>query len=158
MKQTAKQYLGKAARHFLKLAILIGLLFAAMYFTGTLAITPADLVGWRGGVLLVALVGISVLWPFYGFMERRISGSLKSDRNIIVEAMARGGYVLQSEGPEELLFRAEAPLKRLTAMGDDGVWVRNIEGSVESFEIGGLRKAVADAEFRIAALRRAQSE
>ena len=106
MKQTAKQYLGKAVRHFLKLAILIGLLFEAMYFTGTLAITPADLVGWRGGVLLVALVGISALWPFYGFMERRISGSLKNDRNIIVEAMARGGYVLQSEGPEELLFRA----------------------------------------------------
>ncbi len=139
--------MGRAVRHFVRLTVLVGLIFGVMYATKTLAIEPADLVGTRGVVLLVALVLISAAYPLYGFSTASVRASLTEDREQIVEALFRGGYTLAAEREGEMIFRASSGLKRLVQLGDDAVVVSQQERG--NISISGMRKEVENARFRI---------
>lgn len=145
-----KLFVGRAARHFVRMTLLVALLFAVMYYTDTLGVEPSELLGTRGIILAVALVAISAYYPVYGFDTVVVVGDIVRDRSTIVEALARGGYTLTSAKDGELCFRGST-LKRLRyAGGDDKVWIRRCgEGQIE---ISGIRREVEQARFRIVGL------
>lgn len=147
MKQTFNQYMGRAVRHLVRLTVLVGLIFGVMYATNTLAIEPADLLGTRGIILLVAIVLISAAYPLYGFSTASVRASMTEDREQIVEALLRGGYTLSFEREGEMLFRASSGLKRLVQLGDDAVVVRQTDD--HNLTVSGQRKEVENARFRI---------
>lgn len=145
------KYFGKAARHFLRLAILIGLLFAVMYLTNTLAISPAELVGSRGLILLVAMVAISAAWPSYGFASYEIYGSLVEHRAVIDSALAAGGYAPESSNEREVVYRATSAAKRLRYFGGDDRIVVSAGGQ-STIVVSGVRREAEQARFRISGL------
>lgn len=142
-----EKYIGRAVRHLVRLTVLVGLIFGVMYATNTLAIAPADLLGTRGIILLVALVVISAAYPLYGFSTASVRASMAEDREQIVEALLRGGYSLSFECEGEMVFRAASGLKRLVQLGDDTIVVKQTDSY--NLTISGLRKEVENARFRI---------
>lgn len=143
-------YALRAVKHFVRMTVLIGALFGIMYATGTLGISPEEIVGTRGLILLVALVGISVVYPFYGFMTASARSQIVENRAQIVEALQRGGYTLVAERESEMHFRATSGLKRLIQLGDDEIVVK--QGEWNNVTICGMRKEVENARFRIEGL------
>lgn len=140
-------YWGRAARHFLKLTLLMALIFGAMVATDTLAVGPRQLLGYKGIVLLVAMVGISLAYPNYGFMTVGLQGSLTGNREQIIAAMSRNGYSLHSENAQEMIFRSSGVWKRLVNVGDEALSLRQIDAT--TLELSGVRKEVENARFRI---------
>lgn len=147
MKNNFRLFLSRALKHFLKLTLLMALLFGVMVATDTLAIGPRQLLGYRGVILLVAMVAISLAYPSYGYSTVRLQASVATHREQIIAAMARNGYALQSEEQGVLTFRATGWWKRLTNMGDDALVVKQVEG--DAVELSGVRKEVENARFRI---------
>lgn len=145
------KYFGKAVRHFLKLTILIGLLFAVMYLTNTLAISPSELLGSRGLILLVAMVAISAAWPSYGFASYEIYGSLTEHRAVIDSALAAGGYAPESSNSSEVVYRATGVGKRLRYFGGDDRIVVSARGE-KTIVVSGVRRETEQARFRISGL------
>ena len=141
------RYFLRALKHFVKMALLVALIYLAMNATDTLGINQQELLGTKGAILLVALVALSAAYPSYGFVERTVEASLEQHRDILVESMLRGGYSLQKEDGGELRFRASGPIRRLLAMGDDAVTIKAL--TPNTVAIGGVRKGVVEAEFRI---------
>lgn len=127
--------------------MLVGAIFGVMYATNTLAIAPADLLGTRGIILLVALVAISAAYPLYGFSTASVRASMAEDREQIVEALLRGGYTLSYECEGEMVFRAASGLKRIVQLGDDVITIKQTDS--HNITISGLRKEVENARFRI---------
>lgn len=141
-------YIGKVLRHFVKLVLIVGVLFVAMHLTGTLAIAPADLIGGRGFVLLVAVVAISATYPAYGFTSYTIEGDYESSLPDIHRAMLRCGYKAEGRSAERVVFRATSPLKRLRYLGgDDKVVVEKAGANL--IAISGVRREAEQARFRI---------
>ena len=150
MKNNAtKRYFDRAARHFLKLAVLMALLFGAMVATGTLAVMPQQLLGYRGVILLVAMVALSAAYPSYGYSAIRLQVSLTHDRELIEEAMRRSDYQLHHQEGDTLVFRSTSAWKRLVNVGNETITVRT-EGS--GIEICGVRKEVENVRFRLVGL------
>lgn len=141
------RYFARALKHFVKMALLVALIYLAMNATDTLGINQQELLGTKGLILLVALVALSAAYPSYGFVERTLEGSIQKDREILVESMIRGGYSLQREEDGQMHFRASSPIRRLLAMGDDKVTIGQL--SPNTLSISGQRKGVVEAEFRI---------
>lgn len=141
------RYFLRALKHFVKMALLVALIYLAMNATDTLGINQQELLGTKGLILLVALVALSAAYPSYGFVERTMEGSIQKDREILVESMIRGGYSLQREEDGQMHFRASSPIRRLLAMGDDKVTIG--QPTANTLSISGQRKGVVEAEFRI---------
>lgn len=141
------RYFARALKHFVKMALLVALIYLAMNATDTLGINQQELLGTKGLILLVALVALSAAYPSYGFVERTMEGSIQKDREILVESMIRGGYSLQREEDRQMHFRASSPIRRLLAMGDDKVTIG--QPTPNTLSISGQRKGVVEAEFRI---------
>lgn len=141
------RYFLRALKHFVKMALLVALIYLAMNATDTLGINQQELLGTKGLILLVALVALSAAYPSYGFVERTMEGSIQKDRELLVESMIRGGYSLQREEDGQMHFRASSPIRRLLAMGDDKVTIGQL--SHNTLSISGQRKGVVEAEFRI---------
>ncbi len=150
------RYFLRALKHFVKMALLVALIYLAMNATDTLAVNQQELLGTKGIILLVALVALSAAYPSYGFVERTIEGSIAEDRDIILETMARGGYSLSKESDQMISFRASAPLQRLIAMGDDEVCIRQI--APNQLLLSGLRKSTVESEFRLSGRMRIKRE
>lgn len=160
-RMSAGAYIFRAIKHLVKMAVLVAIIYFLMDATDTLAINQNELLGTRGIVLMVALVLLSAAYPAYGFVERITIGSLQSDRDLIVESMLKGGYSLQRESNHELVFRATSPFRRLIAMGDDAICIRDLGVGAQGEEfisISGLRKGAVEAEFRISGRLRIKRE
>lgn len=147
----SRKYVSRALRHLLKLTVWMVILFALMYVTDTLAITPKAFLGYRGIVLLVAMVAISLAYPTYGFSNVVVHASAKRDRALIQQAMEMSDYRqvgVTEEGAE--IYRTKSPIKRLISAGDDAITVTPV--GEDSIEIAGLRKEVEGVRFRIVGL------
>lgn len=151
MNKNISRYVGRALRHLLKLTVWMVLLFALMYATNTLAITPKAFLGYRGIVLLVAMVAISLAFPAYGFSNVLVYASAKRDRALIQQAMEMSGYRqvgVTEEGAD--IYRTKSLLKRLICAGDDAITISPV--GEDNIEIAGLRKEVEGVRFRIVGL------
>ena len=145
------RYIGRAVRHLVKLVVIIAVIFAVMYFTDTLAISLAELAGWRGAVLLVALVGISAAYPLYGFGTYTVQGSLAADRKAIEQALAACQYATTEEKDGVLVCRATTLWRRLRSAGDDAIELREV--GENRIEISGQRREAEQLRFTIGGYR-----
>lgn len=141
------RYIGRALRHLLKLAVTIAALFAIMYFTDTLAISLGELVGWRGAILLFALVVISATYPLYGFGTYIVEGSLNADREAINRALTACQYAPTEERGGVVVCRATTLWRRVRTAGDDAIELRQV--GENSIEIKGLRREAEQLRFSI---------
>ena len=141
------RYIGRAIRHLVKLVVIIAALFAIMHFTDTLAISLGELVGWRGAVLLIALVVISATYPLYGFGTYIVEGSLSADREAINRALTACQYTPTEERAGVVVCRATTLWRRLRTAGDDAIELRQV--GENSIEIKGLRREVEQLRFSI---------
>lgn len=151
MKQTFNQYIGRAARHLVKLVVIIAVIFAVMYFTDTLAISLSELVSWRGAVLLIALVGISAAYPLYGFGSYIVQGSLTADRGAIEQALSACQYAPTEEREGVIVCRATTLWRRVRNVGDDAIVLRQV--GANSIEISGQRREAEQLRFTIGGYR-----
>lgn len=143
-------YAIRALKHLFKLLLLMVVIYLALLATGTLGITTDELFGYKGAILLTALVAISLLYPKHSFVSNSAKASLSRDRETILKACRMSGLELDYENEKEMFFRASKPLKRLINLGDDAI--RIYASSSESVTIEGLRKEVMGVEFRLSNL------
>jgi hypothetical protein len=148
MKQTVVQYLLRAVKHLVRMALLIVAIYFVMDATDTLGIQQNELLGTRGIILAVALVAISAAYPSYGFVCRTANASFRGDRSAIIRAFGHIGYGLHSESDGQMVFRASSPLKRLWQLGDDKVVVTPLDSN--TVEVCGVRKEVVEVIYHIA--------
>ena len=141
------RYIGRALRHLVKLVVIIAVIFAVMYFTDTLAISLGELVGWRGAVLLFALVVISATYPLYGFGTYIVEGSLDADREAINRALTACQYAPTEERGGVVVCRATTLWRRVRTAGDDAIELRQV--GENSIEIKGLRREAEQLRFSI---------
>lgn len=147
----SRKIVGRALRHLLKLVVMMGALIGVMYATKTLAVSPAEILGAKGGILIVAMVAISVAFPFYGFSSARVYASMKEHRAEIFQAMEMSGYQQVGETEEGAqIYRAKSLWKRLVNVGDDVLTLTPV--GADAVEISGLRKEVEAVRFRITGL------
>ena len=142
-----KNYVLSSLKYLLRMTLLMVAIYGAMYITGTLGITTEELLGTKGIILAVALIGLSAAYPSYGFVHRTVKASIVANREEILEAFHQNGYSLCKESEDEMVFHASAPLKRVWHLGDDRVVVRAIDGF--NIDLYGIRKEVVQTEFRI---------
>ena len=103
----------------------------------------------RGIMLVVALVVLSLFYPRFGFMTRKVEGVvMERDRVRIDNAMRAYGFVFVAMEGENPVYRANGALKRLSFMYEDRIEVREVDGGVE---IQGIRRAVARIAYQLGA-------
>lgn len=143
----------RAAGYFIKLLVLVGLLYLLMFLTGTARVSAGvffrELVSTpRGALLLAALAALSAFYPKFGFVSRRVDADMGVDRDAIVRAFQQDGYVLEKETPHAAMtFRAGSLLRRIWMTFDDRVTVTSVEGG--AIVIEGIRKEAVHAQFRL---------
>ena len=149
---SAGQYIRRAAGYFIKLVVLVGLLYLLMFVTGTARVsaefffrelftTP------RGILLMAALAVLSAFYPKFGYVSREAEADIVADRDAIINAFHAAGYVMAGEVPgESMTFRAGSFLRRLWLTFDDRVTVWTFGGGIV---IEGIRKEAVHAQFRI---------
>lgn len=148
MKQTPIQYLLRAVLYLLRMTVLIVAIYLVMDATDTLAVHYNELLGTRGLILAVALLGISIAYPSYGYVSRTARASFGADRAAIIRAFGHIGYALHSEESDRMTFRASGIFKRVWNLGDDKIVVRPIDE--QTIEVSGLRKEVVQVIYHIA--------
>lgn len=149
---TTGQYIRRAAGYFIKLLVLVVLLYLLMFVTGTarvsagffiteLFVTP------RGIALVAALAVLSAFYPKFGYVSRTVDADIEADHEAVVNAFRAAGYTLVKEVPGEwMAFRAISVFRRLWLTFDDKVTVK---ASGEGVVIEGNRREAVHAQFRI---------
>ena len=126
---SAGQYIRRAAGYFIKLVVLVGLLYLLMFVTGTARVSAEfffrELFTTPRGILLVAALAVlSAFYPKFGYVSREAEADIVADRDAIINAFHAAGYV----------------------MVDDRVTMRTFGGGIV---IEGIRKEAVHAQFRI---------
>lgn len=147
-----KQYIRRSVGYFIKLAVLLALLYLLMCFTGTARVSGQafvdELFGTPRGVMLIAaLVVLAVFYPRFGYVSRRVEGmDIEADRDAVIAAMHSANYILTVEKEKSMSFRAGSGLRRLWLVFDDKVVIR---ASGSGVTVEGPRKEVVHAQFRM---------
>lgn len=149
-------YIFRSVKYLVKLLLLLAAIFFLMRWSGTSTLAAESpeaflasyFATWRGWLFTAAVVVWCGLYPRIEFVRRGIGGDLGGNKLAIIKALGAGGMTLVRETENELLFRAESPLRRLWWMGDDGVTVSR---SATGLEIEGPRRFAMEAQHRIPA-------
>ena len=88
------KYLIRSVKYFIALCVLYLIIMALMLLTNTSVLTPSETFSalvrsTRGQVLIVAVVLLSALYPKFGFIRRQEIGSLRKNREQILNASFR---------------------------------------------------------------------
>lgn len=149
---TTGQYIRRAAGYFIKLILLVTLLYLLLFLTGTAKVS-AELFfremfsTVRGWMLFAALAVLAAFYPKFGYITRRADAEITADRESIIKAFHEDNYIMVSEEPGvSMTFRVGSVWRRFWMTFDDAVRVTAEEGSVV---IEGVRKEVVRAQFRI---------
>lgn len=146
------RYIRRAAGYFIKLLVLVGVLYLLMFVTGTARVSAEfffrEMVATpRGVLLLAALALLAAFYPKFGYVRRRAEADIVADREQVIRAFHAAGYVVTEEEPGvSMTFRAGSFFRRLWLTFDDRVTVTAAEGGII---IEGLRKEAVHAQFRI---------
>lgn len=149
---SAKLYVSRALKYFLKLLLLVAVMYLLLFATGSARVSAVTALqelfsSWKGYTMIGLLLVIAATYPMYGFVTRRVEGSIADYRETILDVFYRGGYSLKQETEgKEMLFKAFSAAKQIWLMGDDKIVVRQ-DG--DGFTISGVRKDVVAAEFRM---------
>ena len=110
---SAGQYIRRAAGYFIKLVVLVGLLYLLMFVTGTARVSAEfffrELFTTPRGILLVAALAVlSAFYPKFGYVSREAEADIVADR--------------EANGP----FRIVEELTRVSGIGEG-----TLEGLIE---------------------------
>ncbi len=100
----------------------------------------------RGLLLPVAIVVISAFYPRFGFARRRVEGDIEADRQQVMTAFDVAGFSLCREEGEELVFRADSPLRRAMMLWEDEVRVSQYG---QWIYLDGNRRALARVLYQL---------
>lgn len=144
-----KTYIIRAVKYFLTLIILMFVLFAFMYLTGTSASNDylGTLSSQRGIFMFISLMALAAVYPYFGYGKRVLNINYESNKDQIINVMSMCGYKfshLTEQG--ELVFRASATIKKITTMGEDAITIKDMG---ESLSIDGIRKELVRIEYRL---------
>lgn len=147
-----KKYLLRVLRYLLRMVLLLGLIFALMLLTKTSEVGAAEL--WaqmmntqKGAILIIALVGVALMYPKFGYVERAVMLDMVDNRDTILEVMRKMGYTIVSEKENKMVFQSSGLLKKIMLMGDDKITMNSYTKGVVVLD--GVRKDVVVAEFRM---------
>lgn len=107
------KYLIRSVKYFIALCVLYLIIMALMLLTNTSVLTPSETFSalvrsTRGQVLIVAVVLLSALYPKFGFIRRQEIGSLRKNREQILNAFVSEGFKPVRESEHEMVFRADS--------------------------------------------------
>lgn len=145
------RYFVRALKYFAWLCVLYVAIVWLMYWSGSFTEQPWQMMrivlqSQRGIIMVVAFVLLAAAYPMFGFMRKRIDGSVARNREQIVSAFRSQGFRLTGESGGEMTFRGEGFFKRLTLLFEDTIVVRDTDGGLE---INGIRRAVARIAYRL---------
>ena len=145
------KYLIRSVKYFIALCVLYLIIMALMLLTNTSVLTPSETFSalvhsTRGQVLIVAVVLLSALYPKFGFIRRQEIGSLRKNREQILNAFVSEGLKPVRESEHEMVFRADSLFKRLTLLFEDEIRVTQ---TGEWITIEGIRRGVARVYYRL---------
>ena len=148
---TTMKYLIRSVKYFIALCVLYLIIMALMLLTNTSVLTPSETFSalvhsTRGQVLIVAVVLLSALYPKFGFIRRQEIGSLRKNREQILNAFVSEGFKPVRESEHEMVFRADSLFKRLTLLFEDEIRVTQ---TGEWITIEGIRRGVARVYYRL---------
>jgi hypothetical protein len=112
-------------------------------------ILKAQLFSQYGAMLVAAFVGLSALYPRFGFMRRRIENcDMEREMIRINNAMQLYGFEFVGQEDGCAIYRAQGIIKRLTLMFEDEIRVYQSDNGIE---IVGIRRAVARIAYQLEA-------
>jgi len=146
------RYTLRAVKYFIKLSILLAVIFMLMVVSGTAGFSTDDFFceffsSLRGRLFSAVLVLWCIIYPKIEYVSREIGGvRVDEDRPKIIAAFEAAGLRLESRSDTRLVFRAASAFRRALHLWEDAVTVSRTEHGIA---VEGNRKAVAEAEFRI---------
>lgn len=150
------RYLIRFAKYLVALCVVYVAAMALLYFTGTMGEPIAESFGatlqlqllgtYRGRLMIGAILLLALLYPRFGFMERRVAASFLVHSTQIENAFRASGF--ECVGKEEGVwrFRASGMLQRLMMLFEDEIIVWE-EG--EEICLKGNRRGLARVVFRL---------
>lgn len=148
--ETMKRYPIRAAKYAVYLIILFFILFALMRAFGSASSIDILWTTSRGWMFLVVVVIFALLYPFFGFTQKRLSFNAASRAEDVERIMAMCGFKridAENHGADRMLFEAASTAKKITMMWEDKIEIiTDADGA--SF-ISGNRKEVVRAAFRM---------
>ncbi|MBQ3881232.1 MAG: hypothetical protein IJL91_00635 [Bacteroidales bacterium] len=145
------KYAIRAVKYFFYIVIIVAIMFGILMAVGYLDTDINSL--FKNGYnslwqIAIVFALLSALYPSFGFMKKDVivPGEYNEIRPIVIKAMEERGYSLESEEGENLTFRRNGGLSRLTRMLEDRITLtRDITG----FQMEGLRKDVVRLVYAI---------
>ena len=145
------KYAIRAVKYFFYIIIIVAIMFGILMAVGYLDTDINSL--FKNGYnslwqIAIVFALLSALYPSFGFMKKDVivPGEYNEIRPIVIKAMEERGYSLESEEGENLTFRRNGGLSRLTRMLEDRITLtRDITG----FQMEGLRKDVVRLVYAI---------
>lgn len=146
------KYVVRSLKYLVKLLILLTLLMVLMLYSNTSTLSFdnffADFFSRPQTWLLLAVVVVwSAFYPRVEFVKRAAQATLRTDKIGIIDAMRAGGMTLEEETEDRMVFRGEAPFRRLWWLWEDRVTLTQLTDGMVDIE--GPRRFVTEAQQRI---------
>ncbi len=145
------RYVQRSIKYFLSLCFVYAAMLYVLSLTEMMILTRGEtfralMSTPRGMFMLFAVIALSVAYPRFGFVYRRIKGDIKINREPINQAFAKQHFKLMSEDDRRLIFIADSPFRRLYLLFEDHILVTQIGDEIE---FRGNRKTVAYVLYRL---------
>ncbi len=145
------RYVQRSIKYFLSICFIYAAMLYALSFTEMMVMTGGEtfhalMSKPRGVFMLLAVVLLSAAYPRFGFVERRVKGSIKMHRDQINQSFAMQHFKLKSEDDHRLVFIADSIFKRIFLLFEDHILVTQVGDEIE---LRGNRKAVAYVMYRL---------
>lgn len=145
------RYVQRSIKYFLAICIVYAAMLYLMSLSEMMLVTGGEtfravMSTPRGMFMLLAVVGLSAAYPRFGFVERRVKGSIKTHRDQINQSFATQRFKLMSEDDRRLVFIADSLFKRIYLLFEDHILVTQVGDEIE---LRGNRKAVAYVMFKL---------
>ena len=145
------KYAIRAVKYFFYIVIIVAIMFGILMAVGYLDTDINSL--FKNGYnslwqIAIVFALLSAIYPSFGFMKKDVivPGEYNEIRPIVIKAMEERGYSLESEEGENLTFRRNGGLSRVTRMLEDRITLtRDITG----FQMEGIRKDVVRLVYAI---------
>lgn len=143
-----KQSIVRSVKYFLFLVIMFAIVYAIMLAMGVSDV-PVDRFGdflstSRGQMMIVAIIGLAALYPFYGVTTKKMRHVGTGD---IVIAMQNNGYKLIKKEENVMIFKAVSFADRLKLRFDDTIEVDSTDHEIT--KVTGARKAVYSIIYKL---------
>lgn len=125
------KYLVRSIKYFAYLAVILCIFIVVLSLFGVVGTTLDEIFKDGAGSLwkIAAIIAVfAAIYPHLGFGRRNalVPGSYEEIRDGVIDVMHQRGYVLEDEKDQNLKFRLQSPVMRLTRMLEDRVTFERI--------------------------------